>query len=157
MFTGVKWKFQTNGRVISSPAFENGPVYVGSMDKSLYAVDRQTGALRCKFATEGPVVSSPALAGGIVYFASYDGKVFLGTSIPGLLHAVDAKTGAEMFSLDTKFPVFTSIAIADGMFYFGTLDGKFAAVDLKTQKLLGSFRTTRPSRSFPQSRIPMGP
>jgi len=89
--------------------------------------------------------------------AVYDGKVFFGTSIPGLLHAVDAKTGAEMFSLDTKFPVFASIVIADGMLYFGTLDGKFAAVDLKTQKLLGSFRTTRPSRSCPQSRIPRGP
>jgi eukaryotic-like serine/threonine-protein kinase len=157
MFTGVKWKFQTNGRVISSPAFENGLVYVGSVDKNLYAVDQQAGALKCKFATEGPVKSSPALAGGIVYFASYGAKVFLGTSIPGLLHAVDAKAGAEMFSLDTKFPVFASLAIADGMFYFGTLDGKYAAVDLKTQKLLGSFRTTRPSRSSPQSRIPMGP
>ena len=35
MFTGVKWTFQTNGRVISSPAVENGLVYVGSMDKNL--------------------------------------------------------------------------------------------------------------------------
>jgi len=41
MFTGVKWKFQTNGRVISSPAVENGLVYVGSMDQNLYAVDQQ--------------------------------------------------------------------------------------------------------------------
>jgi hypothetical protein len=109
MFTGVKWKFQTNGRVISSPSVENGLAYVGSMDKNLYAVDQQTAALKLKFATEGPVVSSPALAGGIVYFASYDGKsyvldgkVFFGTSIPGLLHAVDAKTGAEMFSIPSS-------------------------------------------------------
>jgi outer membrane protein assembly factor BamB len=128
------------------------PVHVGSMDKNLYAVDQQTGALKWKFATEGPVVSSPALAGGIVYSrrgrrhrvfrlprferlcrgcqdrqakvvllnqgflgnnsaAVYDGKVFFGTSIPGLLHAAGAKTGAEVFSLDTKFPVFASIAI----------------------------------------------
>jgi outer membrane protein assembly factor BamB len=73
----------------------------------------------------------------------YDGKVFFGTSIPGLLHAVDAKTGAEMFSLDTKFPVFASIAIADGMLYFGTPDGKFAAVDLKTQKPAWVFQNDR--------------
>jgi eukaryotic-like serine/threonine-protein kinase len=76
MFTGVKWKFQTNGRVISSPAVEDGLVYVGSMDKNLYAVDQQTGALKWKFAAEGPVGSSPALAGGIVYFASDDGKFY---------------------------------------------------------------------------------
>ncbi len=46
------------------------------MDKNLYAVDQQTGALKWKFVSEGPVVSSPALAGGIVYFASYDGKFY---------------------------------------------------------------------------------
>jgi len=36
------------------------------MDKNLYAVDQQTGALKWKFVSEGPVASSPALAGGIV-------------------------------------------------------------------------------------------
>jgi outer membrane protein assembly factor BamB len=71
---GVKWKFQTGGRVISSPPVENGLVYVGSTDKNLYAVDQQTGALKWKFATDGPVVCSPAAAAGIVYFGSYAGR-----------------------------------------------------------------------------------
>jgi hypothetical protein len=62
----VKWKFQTGGRVISSPAVENELVYVGSTDKNLYAVDHQTGALKWKFATDGPVVSSPAAAGIVI-------------------------------------------------------------------------------------------
>jgi outer membrane protein assembly factor BamB len=79
-FIAVKWKFQTNGRVISSPAIEM--VSVGSMDKNPYAVEQQTGTLKWKFATEGPVVSSPALAGGIVYFASYDGKFYAPTRRP---------------------------------------------------------------------------
>jgi hypothetical protein len=73
-FTGVKWQIQSHERIISSPAAENGLVYVNSMDKNRYAVDQQTDALKRKFATEGPVVFSPALAGGIVYFASYDGN-----------------------------------------------------------------------------------
>jgi eukaryotic-like serine/threonine-protein kinase len=90
-FIGVKWKFQTNGRVISSPAVENGLVYVGSMNKNLYAVDQQTGALKWKFAAEGPVVSSPAPAGGIVYFASDDGKFY----------APDAATDQLKWKLET--------------------------------------------------------
>jgi eukaryotic-like serine/threonine-protein kinase len=61
MFTGVKWKFQTNGRVISSPAFENGLVYVGSMDKNLYAVDQQTTALKVCYRRSGGIFSG---AGG---------------------------------------------------------------------------------------------
>ena len=73
-FSSVKWKFQTGGGVISSPAVENGLGYVGSTDKNLCAVDQQTGALKWKFATDGPVVSSPAVAAGIVYFGSYDGE-----------------------------------------------------------------------------------
>ncbi len=339
-FSGIKWKFQTSGRVISSVAIESGLVYVGSTDKNFYAVDQQTGALKWKFATEGPVVSSAAIAGGIVYFGSYDGKfyaldaatgqlkwkfetggerryagrhlhgllpagetmpdpwdyflsspavwnggvyfgsgdgnvyaldaasgilkwkfktgdvvhsspaisggtlyigswdtylyaldatsgkelwrfktgddaeihnhvgiqaspavadgtvylgcrdsnvyavdaktgkqkwlystkgswvnnsaavyegkVFFGTSLPGLLHAVDAKTGAEVFSLDTKFPVFASIAIANGMLYFGTLDGKFTAVDLKTQKAVWVFQNETSKQALPAIQNPDG-
>ncbi len=37
--TGIKWKFHTNGYVISSPAVVNGTAYVGSTDGNLYAVD----------------------------------------------------------------------------------------------------------------------
>jgi len=79
------------GRIISSPAVENGLVYVGSMDKNLYAVDQQTGALKWKFVSEGPVVASPALAGGIVYFASDDGKFY----------AIHAATGRLEWACET--------------------------------------------------------
>jgi eukaryotic-like serine/threonine-protein kinase len=61
------------------------------MDKNLYAVDQQTGALKWKFAAEGSVVSSRALAGGIVYFASYDGKFY----------ALDAATGRLEWTFKT--------------------------------------------------------
>jgi hypothetical protein len=73
-FTGVKWKFKTNGYVVSSPALADGTVYFGSTDGALYAVDRDAGTLKWKAATGSRVVSSPAVANGIVYFGSYDGK-----------------------------------------------------------------------------------
>src|ERR1700682_21067 len=50
--TGVKWKFHTNGYVISSPAIANGAAYVGSTDGNLYAVDLQTGSQKWKFKTD---------------------------------------------------------------------------------------------------------
>jgi outer membrane protein assembly factor BamB len=73
MFTGVKWKFQTNGRVISSPAVENGLVYVGSMDKNLYGhrPTNRCAQVEVYYRRSGGIFSG---AGGIVYFASYDGK-----------------------------------------------------------------------------------
>ena len=38
-FSQIKWKFHTDGQVISSPAVANGMAYVGSTDGNLYAVD----------------------------------------------------------------------------------------------------------------------
>jgi eukaryotic-like serine/threonine-protein kinase len=155
MFTGVKWKFQTNGRVISSPAVANGLVYVGSMDQNLYAVDQQTGALKWKFATEGPVVSSAALAGGIVYFASYDGKFYAldaatgqlkwkfetagerrdaGRQIHGLLRAAEIMPDPWDYFL-------SSPAVWNGAVYFGSGDGNVYALDAVSGSLKWKFKT----------------
>ena len=37
-FSKIKWKFQTGGRVISSPAVADGMVYFGSTDGNLYSL-----------------------------------------------------------------------------------------------------------------------
>jgi len=58
--SGIKWKFHTGGRVISSPAVVNGVAYVGSTDGNLYAIDAGTGTLKWKFGTKSWEVSSPA-------------------------------------------------------------------------------------------------
>src|SRR5262249_38176469 len=78
----VKWRFHTNGRIVSSPAIADNVVYVGSYDRNLYAVDELTGAQRWKFPTGTRVTSSPAIADGLAYFGSYDGNFY----------AVDAST-----------------------------------------------------------------
>lgn len=48
--SGVKWKFQTGGEVVSSPAVVGGVVYVGSNDGRMYAIDGASGTLKWKFA-----------------------------------------------------------------------------------------------------------
>ena len=81
---GVKWKFQTGGEVISSPAVVGGVVYVGSNDGRLYAIDEATGALKWKFATGArDALLRLRLPDGVVFFGSYDGNFY----------AVDAATG----------------------------------------------------------------
>ena len=47
-FHRLKWRFLTGGRVVSSPVFQDGVLYVGSDDGSVYALDASTGALRWK-------------------------------------------------------------------------------------------------------------
>lgn len=67
-----QWQFDTSGKVGSSPAVVDGTVYIGSDDKSLYAVDAATGNKRWQFGASGHVKSSPAAADGTVYVGSND-------------------------------------------------------------------------------------
>jgi eukaryotic-like serine/threonine-protein kinase len=67
-FTKIKWKFHTDGQVISSPTVVNDTAYVGSTDHNLYAIDLETGTQKWKFETKGRITSSPAVAGSKVYF-----------------------------------------------------------------------------------------
>ena len=58
---GVKlWEFETGGLVYSSPAIgSDGTVYVGSLDKKLYAINGKSGVKLWELETGGAVFSSP--------------------------------------------------------------------------------------------------
>jgi eukaryotic-like serine/threonine-protein kinase len=91
-FAQVKWKFHTNGQVISSPAVVDGVAYVGSTDGYVYAVDIKSGMQKWKFKTDARVTSSPAVSDGLVFFGSYDDN----------LYAVDIATGKLRWKFQTE-------------------------------------------------------
>eukprot|EP00040_Diaphanoeca_grandis_P000108 m.14402 g.14402 ORF g.14402 m.14402 type:complete len:415 (+) comp10111_c1_seq1:153-1397(+) len=79
---------QTNGSLVwqykvgvidgSSPAVStvDGTVYIGSLDKHLYAINTN-GTLRWKLLSDSPIQSSPAIgAQGVVYFCSFGGTMY---------------------------------------------------------------------------------
>lgn len=154
-FTTVKWKFQTGGRVISSPAVASSVAYVGSADGNLYAIDANSGSLKWKFATKGWVSSSPAVAAGTVYFGSYDSnfyavdaatgelkwkfqtsgeKHYTGTHLHGLQPAAEAMPDPWDFFL-------SSPSVWNGAVYFGSGDGNVYALDATTGALKWKFPT----------------
>ena len=84
----LKWSYAVGGAAMfSSPAVANGVVYVGSHDKSVYALNASTGALLWSSAYGGAIASSPAVANGLVYVGLFNGG----------LHALDASTGAKVW------------------------------------------------------------
>ena len=153
--SGIKWKFHTGGRVISSPAVVNGVAYVGSTDGNLYAIDAGTGTLKWKFETKSWEVSSPAVASGVVYFLSYDGH----------LYALDAATGKARWKFATggekryagthlhhlepaaeSMPdpwdfYLSSPSVWSGAVYFGSSDGNVYSVDAASGALKWKFHT----------------
>jgi len=76
----AKWAFATSGGVSSSPTLsaDGSVVYVGSNDKSLYAVNTADGSKKWAFATGSVVRSSPTLSadGRVVYVGSDDNSLY---------------------------------------------------------------------------------
>ena len=86
-------------RVDMTPAVANGTVYVGSGDRSFYAIDAATGKKKWSYVAGPGMVSSnytgypvptAVLKNGIVYFVTEDG-----------LHALDAITGKRKWLFET--------------------------------------------------------
>ena len=133
---GLKWRFMTDGDVISSPTVAGQTVYVGSGDGYLYALDRATGARRWAFDARNAIPSTPAVGGGAVYVGTRDGQFI----------AVNATTGKQRWRFTTgalmPWPwghesgdVYTSSpTFVDGTVFFGAGDGRVYAVDASTGK-----------------------
>ena len=88
----LKWKFKTNGPVLSSPTVTQNTVYIGSNDHYLYALSVADGTELWKYKTDSRVASSPAVYAGRVYFGSYDGNIY----------ALDAQTGKLRWKFASK-------------------------------------------------------
>lgn len=140
---------------MSSAAIDADTVYFGSDDRSLYAVDINTGAKKWSFAAGGKIRSTPAVSGGLVYFISFDAKVY----------ALDAKSGEKKWEFVTSgernyeakgihgsvpatqtMPDFwdtyeSSPAVVDGVVYVGSGDGNMYAIDAATGALRWKFAT----------------
>jgi outer membrane protein assembly factor BamB len=92
---GALWKYQTGKGIFSSPVVAaDGTVYIGSADRTFYALNPD-GTLKWSLLT-GEIIDSSALLDdqGRVYFGSGDGK----------LRALDAKTGAPVWEFAADPP-----------------------------------------------------
>jgi outer membrane protein assembly factor BamB len=152
---GVKWQYKTGGALVSSPIVTGEAIYFGSNDHNLYALDRQTGALRWKFPTKGRITATPAVVEGRVYFGSYDSQFYALDAAKGTLlwkfstagerhfsgsHLHGAQPAAEV--VPDPFDVFlSSPAVAAGTVYFGSGDGNVYALDAASGTLRWKFHT----------------
>ena len=149
------WKFETAGRVISTPAVVGDLVYVGSTDGALYAVNRADGTQRWKFETEGPIASSPAVSDGMVYVSSLDGNIYAVDIASGTVRWAFATQGERRFTapgihgaiprterMPDPFDVFlSSPTVVQGTIYIGSGDQHVYALDAATGALKWSFET----------------
>lgn len=77
-----RWAFKTGDAVEGAPAVAGGVVYVGSLDKHVYAVDLASGNTKWKTKL-GPIKGSPGVKGDRVYVGDLDGKFYCLTAADG--------------------------------------------------------------------------
>src|SRR3972149_157997 len=112
----LKWAFQTQGPVTSSPAIgEDGTIYFGSKDNKFYAITRD-GKLKWAQKTADHIMSSPAIApDGMIYFGSGDYYLF-----------AMKPEGKAVWSFGTRYLLDASPLIApNGNICIGSEDAKF--------------------------------
>jgi len=143
----LKWQFQAGDKIVSSPAIGHdgieAVVYVGSLDRHVYAVAADNGALKWKFQTSAEVYGSPAIGA--------DGTVYVGECKTGTAETYDFNffsinvDGSKRWQYNGGTGFYSSPAIGgDGIIYVGSWDGYLYALNASGYRSW-SVRTSPPS------------
>ncbi len=135
----VRWFFETDGPVASSPAVAEGTVYFTSRDGYLYGVTVE-GSMAFKEEI-GPSTSSPAVRGDLIYAAS--GSL---TAPEGRVVAFDKGLG-KLWEFTTNGPVQGSVTLTADLVLVATnvWEGTVYALDVMDGSVVWSF-TPQPSQ-----------
>lgn len=129
-----RWRFETDGKVRSTPAVDGGIVYFGSWDGHVFAVAAESGTEFWRFDTGGIVQGSPAVNPGRVFVGSRSAAVF----------ALDARTGEQKWKhthADGSW-VESSPVYSDGVVYIGSSDAlSLFALHAETGEAIWTFKT----------------
>jgi len=90
----LKWQFTGSGYMWSTPAVDDGMIFIGDTSRYFYAVDAGSGQEQWRVLVgdalesferiqfQGGVVSSPAVSNDVVYFGGLDGKLYAVSTLP---------------------------------------------------------------------------
>lgn len=138
--TGVKlWYLPLSAD--SSPAFQNGKVFIGGISNDFYVLD-EGGNLLWNVTLGDRVISSPKV---------HAGKVFVG-SMDNTLYAFDEDSGKSIWNFTAQGNISSSPAVDNGkVFIFSLLSGGGAdigflySLDEGTGKMLWQYQITDPT------------
>jgi outer membrane protein assembly factor BamB len=131
------WKFETKGKIKSSPAIFDGLVFIGSSDTNIYAIDLASGQKMWAYKTDGSVEAAPCVAEGTVFVGSSD----------TFLYAIDAKTGQLKWKYKTDGQILGAanrVHSPDGQSVWvlvGSYDNKLHCVDSADGKAVWTYET----------------
>jgi outer membrane protein assembly factor BamB len=119
------WQFETGKPVWSRPAYEDGVIYMGSMDGSAYALNADKGSERWNRDLGGAISANIVFENGLLYVNSYNQSA----------NALDPGTGEIIWSIDTSASVWGASAVNEDDLFVVDLNGTVYAADGITGEL----------------------
>lgn len=117
--------FEAGHSIWGHPIEDDGVIFVPSLDKSVHALDAETGEEIWQADVGGSVSDKPVINSDLVYVGSFDKQV----------HALDKATGASRWTAPARAAVWGAPAYADGSVFFVDLNGNAFAVGAETGEL----------------------
>lgn len=149
--------FMTGGQIWSSPAHDEGTVYIGSDDGNLWALNFDTLAPKWTANTGGRIRSTPAIADGSIYFVSDDGFLYAVAATDGSrawrfdLHSAGIERVLPSLHPPYSYDYLSSSPIVhQGVVFVGSANGTLYAIEGATGKEKWRFATKGRIRSTPK-------
>jgi outer membrane protein assembly factor BamB/tRNA A-37 threonylcarbamoyl transferase component Bud32 len=114
-----KWKYPTEGGIVSKPAPSDETLVFGSEDMRLHSIYLRNGKLNWTYYTKGPIRSSPYIAEGHIFIGSDD----------GFLYAINSNTGRQAWRAEGGSPIRSTPLVNNDLIYFGSESGDFYCLD----------------------------
>ncbi len=113
------WSFQTQGAVDGSPIINQGFIYAGSRDGTLYALDAHAQHEIWRYQAGASIRSTPTV---------YEDTLFFGDD-NGTLHAVQSTRGMARWRISLRGKIFASVATGTGLVICATQAGQVVALN----------------------------
>lgn len=131
------WSVDIGSKIWSAPAIEGDTLYVGTLDRKIYALDATNGDIIWEYETIGAISSTPIV---------YDNKVYVGDYARNF-YALNAANGNPVWTFppeetDEGSPdkwFWAEPLILDGIVYASNLDGNIYALDALNGNLVHKY------------------
>lgn len=140
----IAWKFRTPMPIFSSPVIDEGVVYFGGLDSTLYALDLSSGNLRWKVKTNGEIRSTVVVQGKWLYLAGGNGVFSCIDKASGKPEWRVVYDNMALFMAERRYDFadyyHSTPLIQDEVIYLGTGNGRMQALNAHNGNVIWSFQ-----------------